>query len=206
MMVNSLSWKTLQRKKLTITFFSAAFIGVIYVIHQFLSVNQIEFYANSHLNNMKDSTVVSHVLQHQKVTSSVRLNGVKLKHSWILENEGEVRGIRLSHRHLYSPNSRGNFVCFTSRKEIPIYRINDDYCDCPLDGSDEPGTSACYNGIFHCRTRNEVSVPSGRVNDGICDCCDGSDEWLNITLQASLNVNRQKKLGIFLSPCVDSCS
>lgn len=28
--------------------------------------------------------------------------------------------------------------------------LNDDYCDCPLDGRDEPLTSACNSGIFQC--------------------------------------------------------
>ncbi len=35
--------------------------------------------------------------------------------------------------------------------EIAWDRVNDDFCDCPHDGSDEPGTSACSNGeCFFC--------------------------------------------------------
>ncbi|KAH9624129.1 hypothetical protein KSS87_016632 [Heliosperma pusillum] len=58
------------------------------------------------------------------------------------------------------------------------HRLNDDFCDC-IDGTDEPGTSACPRGKFYCR--NLGSQPqilfSSRVNDHICDCCDGSDEY-----------------------------
>ncbi|KAJ4838030.1 hypothetical protein Tsubulata_019504 [Turnera subulata] len=48
-------------------------------------------------------------------------------------------------------------------------RLNDNFCDC-LDGTDEPGTSACPRGKFYCR--NVGSTPrfifSSRVNDRIC--------------------------------------
>ncbi|GAB4859619.1 hypothetical protein Ancab_011093 [Ancistrocladus abbreviatus] len=57
-------------------------------------------------------------------------------------------------------------------------RLNDNFCDC-VDGTDEPGTSACPRGRFYCK--NVGSTPqflfSSRVNDNICDCCDGSDEY-----------------------------
>lgn len=48
----------------------------------------------------------------------------------------------------------GKLVCSagggdTARSaEIAWDRVNDDFCDCPYDGSDEPGTSACSNGDF----------------------------------------------------------
>jgi len=73
----------------------------------------------------------------------------------------------------------GKFVC-DSTKEFDISLVNDDYCDC-LDGTDEPGTSACRNGNFFCINKGYLNktIPSSRVNDGICDCCDGTDELGN---------------------------
>ncbi|KAG1674292.1 hypothetical protein FOA52_013481 [Chlamydomonas sp. UWO 241] len=60
---------------------------------------------------------------------------------------------------------------------MPYSYVNDNYCDCP-DGSDEPGTSACYYGRIFCK--NTGSTPkimsTAFVDDGVCDCCDGSDE------------------------------
>ena len=56
--------------------------------------------------------------------------------------------------------------------------VNDDFCDCPDDGSDEPSTSACDSGHFYCENAGYRSktISSSRVGDGVCDCCDGSDE------------------------------
>lgn len=35
-----------------------------------------------------------------------------------------------------------------------------------------------------------VKVPSYQVNDGVCDCCDGSDEWQEVSvLDASNGTN-----------------
>lgn len=86
----------------------------------------------------------------------------------------------------YSNKYSQKFKCFKSGKEIPFDRVNDNYCDCEEDGSDEPGTNACGNGVFYCKYQHRhktgrgayMSIPSSRVNDGICDCCDASDEWL----------------------------
>ncbi|NP_001296497.1 glucosidase 2 subunit beta-like [Bombyx mori] len=90
------------------------------------------------------------------------------------------RGVSLSKASLYLPTK--DFTCFDGTATIPFSYVNDDYCDC-FDGSDEPGTSACINGVFHCTNAGHrpQNLPSSRVNDGVCDCCDGTDEYANPT-------------------------
>lgn len=93
--------------------------------------------------------------------------------------------------------------------------MNDDYCDCPQDGSDEPSTSACPVGRFYCAHsgggggggEHHNSVPSSRVNDGVCDCCDGSDEWDGRIPDSfgHLSKEDQAKLGRFQVPCPEAC-
>lgn len=46
---------------------------------------------------------------------------------------------------------RDHFICTPSGVRIPIQKVNDDYCDCS-DGSDEPKTDACPNGVFYCKS------------------------------------------------------
>ncbi|KAM4675349.1 glucosidase 2 subunit beta isoform 2-T2 [Discoglossus pictus] len=86
------------------------------------------------------------------------------------------RGVSLSNRSFYD-DSRP-FTCLDGSRTIPYDRVNDDYCDC-ADGTDEPGTSACANGKFHCTNAGfkHQYIPTSRVNDGICDCCDATDEY-----------------------------
>ncbi|RWS23055.1 glucosidase 2 subunit beta-like protein 1 [Leptotrombidium deliense] len=85
-------------------------------------------------------------------------------------------GVPLSKKIFYDPSK--DFSCLDGSGTIPFRLVNDDYCDCK-DGSDEPGTSACPEGIFHCINIGfqPQDIPSSRVNDGICDCCDTSDEY-----------------------------
>jgi protein kinase C substrate 80K-H len=96
---------------------------------------------------------------------------------------GSVRGVDPDAKRIYSPQSK--FTC--GQLTLPFEAINDDCtyppltqdCDC-IDGSDEPGTSACQNGRFYCKNKGHIGayILSSRYDDGICDpeCCDGSDE------------------------------
>uniref|UniRef100_A0A164SVA1 Glucosidase 2 subunit beta n=1 Tax=Daucus carota subsp. sativus TaxID=79200 RepID=A0A164SVA1_DAUCS len=79
----------------------------------------------------------------------------------------------------YYSGSSSVIKCKDGSKKINKSQLNDDFCDCPADGTDEPGTSACPNGKFYCKNAGHIPVTlySSRVNDGICDCCDGSDEY-----------------------------
>ncbi|XP_047468530.1 uncharacterized protein LOC125024777 [Penaeus chinensis] len=100
------------------------------------------------------------------------------------------------------------FTCRASGRVISQDKVNDDYCDCPEDGSDEPRTNACTNSKFRCQkvTKGFFSViPSAWVNDGVCDCCDGSDEWLQKKMDLIISRETQKKVGRYLSPCPKVC-
>ncbi|VDM22913.1 unnamed protein product [Hydatigera taeniaeformis] len=61
------------------------------------------------------------------------------------------------------------FTCLDKSATIPWDRVNDDYCDC-LDGSDEPGTSACPDMEFYCPNVDHegVFIHSSFVNDMVC--------------------------------------
>ncbi|KAI1289710.1 Glucosidase 2 subunit beta [Halotydeus destructor] len=86
------------------------------------------------------------------------------------------RGVPLQRRQYYDATK--DFSCIDGSGLFPFRFVNDDYCDC-ADGSDEPGTAACQNGVFNCANVGyfDKNIPSSRVNDGLCDCCDGSDEY-----------------------------
>ena len=109
-------------------------------------------------------------------------------------------------------NARGSLVCKTwtgADQEVPPPRVDDGYCDCPHDGSDEVGTGACAGSMdgmwaglaprllpsddgaavppaaFACRQQPTLRLPLSRLNDGVCDCCDGSDEATDPSLASA---------------------
>jgi len=94
----------------------------------------------------------------------------------LIEAIDRPRGVSLEKAQFYQGGTE--FKCLSDGKTIPMEHVNDDFCDCE-DGSDEPGTSACDNGLFYCENKPYTGnyIMSSRVNDGICDCCDGSDEY-----------------------------
>nr|XP_054750471.1 uncharacterized protein LOC129256245 [Lytechinus pictus] len=127
-------------------------------------------------------------------------DSIKVKH----EKSLTILGVRSDDLLHYVPDKDGLFHCIDGSAKVPMMAVNDEYCDCPLDGSDEPGTDACPHARFYCEHNNKF-LPSGKVNDGICDCCDGSDEW-------KIGLGSVKVKGFPLSdviqhaPCVDTCS
>lgn len=110
----------------------------------------------------------------------------------------QIRGVHPSLLSQYKPKGT-TWSCLDGNKTIPWSAVNDDYCDC-IDGSDEPGTSACSGNTFYCVNEGYIgaSIPSSRVNDGLCEpaCCDGSDEAAGVcedTCAAAGELYRQKQ-------------
>ena len=65
-------------------------------------------------------------------------------------------------------DSRGNVI------ELNDSNMNDNYCDCDVDGVDEELTSACSflsDSMFVCKNVDDVPkyILSSRVNDGVSD-------------------------------------
>ncbi len=76
-----------------------------------------------------------------------------------------------------------SFKCNPESDKLVSYTaINDDFCDCPENGFDEPGTSACSGLMneseptFYCGIGKPTYIFNSKVDDGICDCCNGNDE------------------------------
>ncbi|KAJ7562954.1 hypothetical protein O6H91_03G090200 [Diphasiastrum complanatum] len=96
---------------------------------------------------------------------------------WVIASTAvpDLRGIAPTDLEYYDSST---ILCRDNSKSFLRERLNDNFCDC-TDGTDEPGTSACPESRFYCKSAESgtENLFSSRVNDGICDCCDGSDEY-----------------------------
>ncbi|XP_076246279.1 uncharacterized protein LOC143186483 [Calliopsis andreniformis] len=181
-MKTEISWKRrFRRKRLKYTFLLLFVAAVTFYAYQLLCFKE--------LNQAIVGKLISGSVHTSNYVATTKAKWDKLLHSKLLRDKDgrtvSLRGTRDQDIAKYLPNLHGKFVCFTSKTEIDFFKINDDYCDCPVDGSDEPGTNACNNGVFNCEVTSSKSIakiPSYKVNDGFCDCCDGSDEWTEVKL------------------------
>ena len=117
----------LYRTKLKVIFLGVILTGVVLLIYQMI-------YLDFPRDELLDYSGYSKIVESGKQTL--------------------LRGIHRTDTWRYRPNERGNFMCFHTREELDFSRVNDDFCDCVFDGSDEPGTNACQNGRFYCDTQN----------------------------------------------------
>ena len=85
------------------------------------------------------------------------------------------------HKYSRDDDDEKKFACNDGKTIIDFTKVNDNFCDCREDGSDEPGTNACSHAInshgFYCQNLGSTAklIKSSFVNDNVCDCCDGSD-------------------------------
>ncbi|XP_076375449.1 thiamine pyrophosphokinase 1 isoform X2 [Megalopta genalis] len=184
-MKTEVSWKRrFLRKKFKYTLICVFVVAIIFVVHQLFYFKQL------------NQAVVEKLTSESVRTSKYNINNK------ILDKVDTLRGTRDKDQLKYLPNSEEKFVCFISKTEIDFVKINDDYCDCPEDGSDEPSTNACNNGVFYCQKSSSqvtLKISSYKVNDGVCDCCDGSDEWAEVKLSHSGNdIFRKYKLSLIM--------
>ncbi|KZC13779.1 PREDICTED: uncharacterized protein LOC107191971 [Dufourea novaeangliae] len=203
-MKTEVSWKRrFLRKKLKYTLICVFVVAIIFVVHQLFYFKQLNQAIVGKL--ISGSVRTSNYIVTTNVTSKVNK---QLHFKLLRDKDGRnvsLRGTRDKDLLKYLPNSRGKFICFASKIEIDFFKINDDYCDCPIDGSDEPGTNACNNGVFYCETSASqvtAKIPSYKVNDGFCDCCNGSDEWPEFKLS---HLNNDSGNIRYKSKCQNRC-
>ncbi|XP_012287207.1 uncharacterized protein LOC105703410 isoform X2 [Orussus abietinus] len=185
-MKNGVSWrKRITRKKIKYMLMSVVVVGVFFVSYQLLYFKELNRVI---IDNLIGNTTQ---LSNKITTKNEHLKWNEPRHSKMIQDADghaiSLRGTRDQDISKYVPNAKKKFVCITSGEEINFIKINDDYCDCPMDGSDEPGTNACNNGVFYCGTSSAAypaKISSYKVNDGFCDCCDGSDEWKEISVKS----------------------
>lgn len=186
----------LKKKKNVIIISSCmAICFILYQLYFFLTIT-----------SEADNGRVIPVLDHDTIRDVLHLRSEEDKY---INEHGMIRGVFFTKIKDYRPDSNNEFKCRTTDQRIPFEHLNDDYCDC-ADGTDEPSTNACPDGIFYCQTQNKrkqeiFTVPSGKVNDGICDCCDGSDEWINGGNKL-LSQSSSKHYRRYVSSCPNVCN
>ncbi|XP_078661410.1 uncharacterized protein LOC144905559 [Branchiostoma floridae x Branchiostoma belcheri] len=191
-------------------------IAVIYFLFQFLSADilsqEVAKKAKSKLQEglsirkdiLYEDDLKNHIekQQHEMKILVANLNlieAIPTKYADFLRGAGPIEA-----KMLLAGMKEGFFSCYGTQDRINVTRLNDDYCDCPEDGVDEPGTNACPKGRFFCRTDGRY-VPSSRVNDGICDCCDGADEWGGVELSEDVKLPDPLSQRLHQVPCLNFC-
>ncbi|XP_037950434.1 glucosidase 2 subunit beta-like [Teleopsis dalmanni] len=180
-------YKPFYKQKSKLLLLGIFLLGIIFFTYQALTINKLP---NSSTPWSLENTMQDLKKTHKQLVLSLGKKESDSFDSHNLVDDADqikiIRGIRLFDYDAYKPNFEGKFRCLDGSIDIPFDRVNDDYCDCEKDGSDEPSTNACNAGRFYCKYQKrhitgrglDVFVPSSRVNDGVCDCCDGSDEWI----------------------------
>jgi len=156
-MKTEVSWKRrFLRKRFKYMLVCVFVVAVIFVIHQL-------FYFRE-LNRATMGKLIAGSLRdaHRVIVGKRTSKWDEPQHSKLVRDKNgrtvSLRGTRDQDISKYLPDANGRFVCFVSKKEIDFLKINDDYCDCMIDGSDEPGTNACNNGFFSCETSSRKSA------------------------------------------------
>ncbi|KAG5671573.1 hypothetical protein PVAND_001766 [Polypedilum vanderplanki] len=172
--------KPFYKRKLFIFFILVFVFSVIFIIYQFKFINQLS-------DTNRDLLITERHRREEMITQAKnKLLDISPQQAPSSTRE-IILGIRIRDLDNYQqkyPNQL--FRCLDGSKEIPFAKVNDDYCDCQSDGSDETFTNACSNGKFYCKKQmrhktgrgSDVWVPTSRINDKICDCTDCSDEFL----------------------------
>lgn len=157
-MRTEVSWKRrFLRKKLKYMVVCVFVVAVIFVVHQLFYFKELNRATVGKLivGSLKDS---HRVIVGNRDTSKWQ----QPQHSKLIRDKNghtvSLRGSRDQDVTKYLPNTNDKFMCFTEKMEIDFMKINDDYCDCPADGSDEPGTNACNNGFFYCEKSSKQSA------------------------------------------------
>lgn len=124
-----------KRVRLRTITVSVILLGVIFLVYQVMISSRITDDDNQNTHDKSLKLEQNPAIKDHLVSNNFPVPTIK----GILPNDNK-----------YIPNINGNIFCSMDSIEIDVSKINDDYCDCPADGMDEPGTSACRNGRFYC--------------------------------------------------------